>query len=433
MLRKTLILLGCLLASLALTPHQALAGKKARKLIQAQTEIPDALLLDIGVRVFNLGLLENPESAGQDSVSVNFRRLEARYLPYLLTKTLQHSGFWGSVRVAPESHLADVAVSATILKSTGKYLKLKVVVQDARGKIWLKKKYKQRADYSSFYRDETRCDPFQSLYNRIANNLQHVYVELDEEDITRIRTISRLRFAAELVPNAFGDILGVNKKGRFQVERLPAADDPMMARVDAVRLRDHMFVDILQEYYADFHAQMHEPYDNYRERSYNREVIARGIERGDFTQTLAGVGTIAVGAGAIIAGATTAIAVSDGNGSSEAAANVIMELSASAGASVIESGVEKIKDSRSHRRHLLQELGDSIDIDVTPVLVRLDGEITRLSGSMETQYANWREILRQIFTTETGPSLEPVDLSVGPRAIISRRMASTLTPAPMEN
>ncbi len=61
--------------------------------------------------------------------------------------------------------------------------------------------------------------------------------------------------------------------------------------------------------------------------------------------------------------------------------------------------------------------------------MKFEGEISRLTGSMEAQYSDWREILGQILTTETGLSLEPV-VSIAPRAIISRRMASTLKPEP---
>lgn len=431
MSRKTLILWGYMLASFGLTPQQALAGKKAIELIQAHTEWPDARLLDIGVRVFGPGFPETPEAIGaakSDGVFTELRRSEARYFPYQLMKTLQSSGFWGLVRVVPDYHIVDVAVSATILTSTGTDLKLKVVVQDARGKVWLKEKYKQRADYSKFYRDETRCDPFQSLYNRIVNDILKVYVKFDEDDIAniaRIRTISRLRFAAQLFPDALGDYLSMNKKGRYQIERLPATDDPMMARVDSVRLRDQMFVDTFQGYYADFHARMREHYDEFRERSFGRQLLAKGLGRNGLLETL-------VGAGIVAAGIAAASAIDDRDdsdyGARDAAADVVMEMAIEVGGFVIEDGTSKLGKAREHGR-ALRELGESIDRGVTPVLVKFEGEISRLTGSMEAQYSDWREILRQILTTETGLSLEPV-LSIAPGAIISRRMASMLKQEP---
>ena len=69
--------------------------------------------------------------------------------------------------------------------------------------------------------------------------------KLDDDDIARIRTLSRLRFAADLVPDAFDDYLSINKKLRYSIERLPATDDSMMARITSVRQRDQMFIDVL--------------------------------------------------------------------------------------------------------------------------------------------------------------------------------------------
>ena len=51
------------------------------------------------------------------------------------------------------------------------------------------------------------------------------YGKLDPEDIREIREISRLKFAAGLVPSAFGDYLATNRKGRVKIEKLPARDD----------------------------------------------------------------------------------------------------------------------------------------------------------------------------------------------------------------
>jgi hypothetical protein len=115
-------------------------------------------------------------------------------------------------------------------------------------------------------------------------------------------------------------------------------------------------------------------------------------------------------------------------GARDAAAGVVMEMAIEVGGFVIEDGTSKLGKAREHGR-ALRELGESIDRGVTPVLVKFEGEISRLTGSMEAQYSDWREILRQILTTETGLFLKPV-LSIAPGAITSRRMASTLKQEP---
>jgi hypothetical protein len=42
-----------------------------------------------------------------------------------------------------------------------------------------------------------------------------------------------------------------------------------------------------------------------------------------------------------------------------------------------------------------------------PLLVMFDGEVTRLNGTVEAQYAGWRELLWKIFMSETGLPLNP--------------------------
>ena len=101
------------------------------------------------------------------------RRSESRYLPALLAATLQETGFWGAVRVVPEGvESLDVLVAGRIETSTGLRLELEIEAADATGRKWLKKKYKGMADAEGY--DATALeprDPFQSLYNEIANDL----------------------------------------------------------------------------------------------------------------------------------------------------------------------------------------------------------------------------------------------------------------------
>lgn len=51
---------------------------------------------------------------------------------------------------------------------------------------------------------------------------------------------------------------------------------------------------------------------------------------------------------------------------------------------------------------ILSELGASLASDVAPLVLDVDGKVLRLEGSVTTQYARWRELLREIFAAETG-------------------------------
>jgi hypothetical protein len=55
----------------------------------------------------------------------------------------------------------------------------------------------------------------------------------------------------------------------------------------------------------------------------------------------------------------------------------------------------------------LRELAASLDADVAPLLIDVEGDVMRLTGSVETQYETWRSLLRTIFATETGLPFDP--------------------------
>ncbi len=67
---------------------------------------------------------------------------------------------------------------------------------------------------------------------------------------------------------------------------------------------------------------------------------------------------------------------------------------------------QKTEESRMHLESL-RELAASLDADVAPLLIDVEGDVMRLTGSVETQYETWRSLLRRIFATETGLPLDP--------------------------
>jgi len=48
----------------------------------------------------------------------------------------------------------------------------------------------------------------------------------------------------------------------------------------------------------------------------------------------------------------------------------------------------------------LEELGQSLEADITPQVIELEDRTVQLSGTVEDQYAQWREILADIYATE---------------------------------
>jgi hypothetical protein len=376
---------------------QAWAGKKDPvELIQAQAEIPEESLIDVGIQLFNPGLPEDPLALGELSdkgIFIDVRKSEARYIPINLMRTLQSSGFWGAVRLVPAASSTDLMVSGTILKSNGKELKLKILAVDAMGKTWLDERYKREADLSAYMEGKFGLqDPYQSLYNQIANDLLKELRKKKSDYLREVHMISELRFARDLAPTAFGDYLKVDKKGRYEIEKLPAIEDPMMARLAGIRERDYMFIDTLNEHYADFYDRMDEPYDHWRAYSYEEQVALDKLRKAARLEKI-------LGAAAIIGG----IVASGKGGRSGRTAG---EVAVIGGIAALQDGFAKSEESKMHAE-ALRELAASLDSDVAPLLVDVEGEVMRLTGSVETQYATWRQLLREIFASETGLPVDP--------------------------
>lgn len=365
--------------------------------IQAAIEISEETLLDVTIEVFDPGLLDESvpvTKAEKQGVFPEVRRAEARFIPYQLKQTLQSTGNWGAVRVMPEgSSSAEVTVTGGIIKSTGKDLVVEVQVRDASGQVWLEKRYKQEADVLAYSPEQVKKrDPFHALYGAIANDMLMERQKRKEAELMKLRNIADLRFAADLAPAAFEDYLALDRKERYQLDHLPAEDDSMMARIAEIRERDYVFIDTLNEYYATFTTSMEEPYDNWRSFSYEEQLALEKLRRQARMQKI--VGALAI-FGAIVA---------PGGGST--AERVARDVALIGGMAAVRSGMAKSQEAKIHVE-ALRELGGSLDIEVAPLVVEVEGETLRLSGTMEGQFAEWREMLRKIYAEETGFPVDP--------------------------
>src|SRR2546428_12531114 len=96
--------------------------------------------LDVAVHPFDPGIPPNLDAKALDKQRINpdIRQAESRYMATLLRGTLESSGQWGAVRVAPEiAQFIDVIVSGRILESTGAKLALEITVRDSTGRVWI--------------------------------------------------------------------------------------------------------------------------------------------------------------------------------------------------------------------------------------------------------------------------------------------------------
>ncbi len=203
-------------------------------------------------------------------------------------------------------------------------------------------------------------------------------------------------FARSFSLEAFDGYLEQNRKGMYRFIRLPAEDDPMLEWVRSIRDRDHLFIDTMQEYYVRFNEQMIGPYQVWRNLSYDEAVALNELKAESRRRMIAGGVAILAG----IAGASS-------NSSTGRAAGSVAILG---GGYLLKSGLEKRNETEMHVE-ALEELGQSLEAEITPQVIELQDRTVMLSGNVQDQYEQWRELLAEIYRTEIGELDLPEDES----------------------
>lgn len=357
---------------------------------KAVIEVAEGQLLDVWIELFDPGELPDDEEEAM-GLSMDIRDAEARYMPEQLRMVMESTGYWGAVRVVPQdTEGSELLVRGAIIVSDGEELELEITALDATGREWFSRNYEQEIEADSYReRNSSGEDMFHSLYHTIANDLAEFRQSLMAGDITAIRQVAELRFAADLTPEAFDDYLALDSKGRYSVVRLPAADDPMLRRVLAIRDRDFLLIDTLNGHFDNFSREMDIPYNEWRKARSAEAAALRKVENDALKRKLLGA--------AAILGAIVIESSNNGNyGSSVLRDSLIL-----GGAYAIKSGFDRGAETDIHRDAII-ELDESFSSEARPLVVEVEGEVHELTGSAEAQYAQWRALLRRIYASETG-------------------------------
>lgn len=369
------------------------------KPIVATQELDSSELLDVAIVVFDSEELTDKEIR-ELGLSEEIRRAEERFIPIHLKYTMQRTGHWGAVRVVPAENAAHVQVRGTIIRSDGEQLSLDIEAYDSRGVSWFENSYSEELGLVDFHGTSPgEKDPFQDLYNTIANDLVEHRSQLTPDEIREIQQISELRTAQDMARDAFAGHLSRNEEGRYSLIRLPVESDPMLKRVRAVQVRDDMLLDTINGYYEIYYNDLWQPYGDWR-KLYNEELAALyEVKKQALTRQLFGLASIIGG-----------VALSTGN--NNLSSSNLPGVMVMGGAAAIYSGFQKQEETKIHR-DVIEELSISFSSEAEPLVVEVVGETVRLTGSAEEQYQKWRAMLQQIYASETGLPLEPTGDDLG--------------------
>jgi hypothetical protein len=324
--------------------------------LEVEQSPDESALLDVSLAVFDPGIPADASSHSKLGIFPEIRKA------VLLRNALQRSNSWGVVRVLPdEQAAAELLLTGRILHSDGRQLALQIEVRDATGSLWLQRAYLDEADAAD-YPVSADGDPYADLYRQIANDLLAVKKTLSAGQLASIRQVAVLRYAADLSPEAFDRYLRRDQQGIYHLASLPAQGDPMMERVERIRNQEHLFIDTVDEQYVDLYEQMAPSYHLWRQYDREQALYREDYEeRAQSRERYGRRGTFAA---------------------MEQTYNIYKQI--------------KIQQQD------LDEMALGFNNEVTPTVMEASGRVFRLSGTLASQYNEWRDILRQIFALETG-------------------------------
>jgi hypothetical protein len=358
---------------------------------------PEKPKLDVIIPVFDPGLSEEAEDYKVEGVWPELRRAEANRFAYKLKQAMDATGAFGAVRVTPDATATgDLYVIGKIDESDGVDVEFTIDVVDITGKKWFTRSFDHEVD-AGFHKSVRNkgLDPYEPAFEKAANRVAIELEEYNEAQLNDIDRVADLRFGSHLTEQAFSDYMTIDG-GMVHLAAYPSDDDPMLRRTQAIRVRDQLFVDSLQEEYQSFSERMETSYLIWQEQSLLEIEAEKEANMKAAGQAVAGVALITL---AILAAAAGARSNSYDNQSMGATAGVV---GAVGGGMLIAKSFETSEQSKVHR-DALNELGESIDVDLGPRVISFEERTVELTGDAKEQFAQWRQFLQKIYAQERTP------------------------------
>ena len=363
---------------------------------EAAETISTAPKLDVIIPVFDPGLPENAKDYEDEGIWPELRRAEANRFAYKLKQALDNSNEFGAVRVTPdETASGDLYVLGKIEESDGEDVKFELNVVDISGKEWLDKTFKHEVQ-ESFYNNNRNSgkDPYDPIFKEAADKIIDALKKRSPSELDDLKYIADLRFGASFNDEAFMEYMDTKGK-HIKLLSKPSDKDPLFQRVKAIRVREQLFADNLQQNYVSFSQNMDDSYLTWQEASFKEKQLRFEAKKESVYKTLGGVLLIAL---AIAAGAS----------GDDFDSNIALDTAAVAGtiggAMLIVSGYKSIEEAKFHQ-DAINELGESVNLEMEPQVISYENETVELTGNIQQQFVQWRQFLKRIYEQESTPNV----------------------------
>jgi hypothetical protein len=356
--------------------------------------------LDVIIPVFDPGLPEDPDDYEDENIWPEIRRAEANRFAYKLKEKLDETGQFGSVRVTPDrTATGDLYILGQIKESNGEEVEIVVEVIDISGREWLDESFDHEVS-ETFHKNYTNRgkDSYDPLFEKIATEIAEELNDHESKELEDLHYLSDIRFGANFSDSEFMQYIRI-EEDQFKLVGKPSDQDPMFRRVKAIRVRDQLFIDGLQNNYAAFSTKMNESYLMWQNQSLLEIKAKRAANRKAIAQGLGGVALLALGILSGVAGANSNSVFAQSGGLTGAILGV------AGGISLISESFSTSAEAKVHR-DMLNELGQSVDLEMGPKVIEFNKASVELTGNAREQFIQWRTFLQKIYSEEKTPDVQ---------------------------
>lgn len=394
-------LAGCVTTGSQKSAHKAGPKPSSSYDEKTVTAVSTQPKLDVIIPVFDPGLAEHEGNYAEKGIWPELRRAEANRFAYKLKQALDNSSMFGAVRVTPdETASGDIYVLGKINESNGQDIEFDLSVVDITGREWLNDTFEHEV-LESFYNDvrNDNKDPYAPAFDAAADDIIEALQKRSTSDLNNIKAIADLRFGASFNDAAFAEYIDTNSRYIKLVSK-PSDHDPLLQRVMAIRVREQLFIDNLQQNYASFSQNMDESYLKWQQASFTENKLQKESQKEGIYKTLGGVALIGL---AILAGTASTNQDSEKDKGKKATMRTAAVLGGIGGAYLLSGGFKSKEEAKLHQ-DAINEIGESINIELAPQVVSFENETVKLTGNIQEQFAQWREFLKRIYEQESTPS-----------------------------
>ena len=361
--------------------------------------------IDVAIPIFDPGV---PKNSKDEDLWIELRKAESIRFAYKLKLEIEKIDKFGAVRVVPDSQAtSDLYIVGKILESNSEEVELDIKVADISGNVWIDDEFEHSVP-DDYYTNSKNLqsgpgasdgDAYNPVFVKIAKAIEEKLKYISTDNLDNLSDLSDFRFGLNLSEESFADNIQTNENGKYFISNKLSNEDPKFIRLKNLRVRDQLFVDELQVHYTNFNENIEDSYLTWQRQTHQEIQAASKANTEAIGKALGGIALLGLAVLAAAAGADSGSLGGQSLGMMGAVGGGV------AGASLLQDSFKKSEEAKVHR-DAINELGKSLDAEMSSKVVQLDEETVELKGSAKEQFSQWREFLKKMYEKEKTPDTQ---------------------------